>query len=416
MDARRNRGRRCDLSRPYARDRTLDPAFGRTYAPLHILRLPPARARHSVRRAPREHALERSGYVAAQARGVSFGSRRRRLLDAVDQAAGGARIPSRRAVQQPQRGIREVPQPPARAAELHHRPALHAAVDDRGRRHHVRDAGVVVRPRQTAALHARIPRYGRHSRQVPQHRQILLRLLPRLHPRPLSTRLPARVVRQRDDGTGDMRRDSGLRPAPSVDGDLDGTHHAQALRLHHARSVPPHVRFAGRLLGLAARHEELGRVPPRAAAAELYQIFRSHTRGGRYAAASEGGFRRSVALRAARRRHGRGAHAVPHGRGVDAPRLRPRLGTGLVDGIPTQQDVRREGRVAYMLFRPRREPSPHRRHARQSALSHPRRRGRHGVDGVRSRRHIYRRAPLARRLREPLRPAFRAGGALARVG
>ncbi len=159
--------------------------------------------------------------------------------------------------------------------------------------------------------------------------------------------------------------------APSVDGDLDGTHHAQALRLHHARSVPPHVRFAGRLLGLAARRGEFGRVPPHAAAAELYQIFRSHTRGGRYAAASEGGSRRSVALRAARRRHGRGAHAVPHGRGVDAPRLRPRLGTGLVDGIPTQQDVRRKGRVAYMLFRPRREPSPHRRHARQSALSPP---------------------------------------------
>ena len=335
-------------------------------------------------------------------------TRRGRIFDAVDQAARGTRVPPRRTVQQPQCRRSQGRQLPARTTELNHRPALHAAVDDRGRRHHVRNRGLVVRPGPAAAIHTRVPRHGRHSHKIPKHRQVPLRLLPRLHPRPLPAGISDGGPRQRDCRTRHLRRHRRLRPSASVDGRVDGAYDEETLRLHHARPLPQHLPHADRLLGLAACRGAYDGAAPGTRRHQLHHIFRPRMDRRAASAAHQGGPRPHVALRHARYPHGRRTRHLLYGRHIDAARIRRLHAPSLVDRIPPQQDVRREGRLAHLLSRsgyaaprlaasphPARRPSP----ARQHTLPHARRHGWLGMGAIPSRRHLHHTLPHGRRPR-----------------
>ena len=205
---------------------------------LHLLRLYPRAHADSLCHPPRELPVERPGDVPPQACRVPLLAGHRRLLDAVAQAARRPRVPPCRAVQQPRPGRHPRTELPARPAGVDHRPALHALLGDGGRRRDVRDADVVVRPRPAALLHAGLPRHGARGRRTAQHRQVVLRLLPRLRPRPLRTGLPNLLLR--------------LRPLrPRCLGQRGALRLAQPLCPRH------HARGAGQIL----RHERLETLP-----------------------------------------------------------------------------------------------------------------------------------------------------------
>ena len=233
MDAVSKRERKRHISPTRIADRQLDTLPDRAHASLHRLRLYTAAARHTLCRASREYELERTGDVAAQACGVPLHARHRLLLDAVDQAARGARVPPRGAVQQPQRGRGEVPQLSDWSAELYHRTDLHAAMDDGGRCHDERDAGLVVRPWQTATFLAGVSCHGQHSRPLPQYRQDLQRLLSRLYPRPLSAGLPDGGAWQPARRSHYGQRHGGTGSAPSVDDCVGELAHEAPLRIFY---------------------------------------------------------------------------------------------------------------------------------------------------------------------------------------
>ncbi len=179
----------CGIGRPDALLRACGASVDR-------LRLPPWPDAHPLCPAPGEFRVERVGDVSPEACGVPHLAGHRQLLDAVVQAACGPRVPPCRAVQQPRPRCDPRPELPARAAGIDHRPALHADLGHGGRRRDVRDDDVVVRPGAPALLLDGLPRDGACGVQPPgdtrpaQHRQVVLRLLPRLHPRPLRTGLP----------------------------------------------------------------------------------------------------------------------------------------------------------------------------------------------------------------------------------
>ena len=143
-------------------------------------------------------------------------------------------------------------------------------MDDGGRRHDVRNGGLVVRSRPAAELHARVPRYGRHSQQVSQPRQILLRLLPRLYPRPLSVRLSAGCARQRTRWSRYGQRYCRLQPAQAVD---DYMANEAPLRIHHASTLQLDIQLSFRLLEQSPRAGEYIYTPAHTRDKELHDIF-----------------------------------------------------------------------------------------------------------------------------------------------
>ena len=179
-----------DLSRHRVGRRPAHAVLYSHRAARHLLWLPPRPDAHSLRHAPREFPVERAGDVPPEARGVPHLAGHRRLFDAVVQTARGPRIPPCRAVQQPRPGRHPRPELRAGAAGLDHRPAVHADLGHGGRRRDVRDDDVVVRPRAPALVLDGLPRDGQRRPRPLQYRPLVLRLLPRLHPRPLRAGLP----------------------------------------------------------------------------------------------------------------------------------------------------------------------------------------------------------------------------------
>ncbi len=156
----------------------------------HIVRLPPPADVDPAGHTSDEFSCERPCDVAAQANRVSLDARRRELLHAVAEAARGARVPSCRAVQQPQPRRGEDPELSVRAAEFDRRPRIHAAVDDRGRCGNVGDRDVDIRPRPATEFHDVLSRLRRCLGALSQQGQVVLRLVQGLYPRPLQPRLP----------------------------------------------------------------------------------------------------------------------------------------------------------------------------------------------------------------------------------
>ena len=370
----------------------------------HLLRLHPRPDADSLCHPPRELPVERTGDVPPQARRVPLLAGHRRLLDAVAQAARGPRVPPRRAVQQPRPGRHPRAELPARTAGVDHRPALHALLGDGGRRRDVRDADVVVRARTAALLHAGLPRHGARGRRAAQHRQVVLRLLPRLHTRPLRAGLPALLLRLRALRSRGVEQRGALRLAQP----LRLRHHArgagQVLRHERLAPLPRDLRRFAPPLGFASRAGRQRAVARPAARGQPHHLPLAAAAGRHGRAGAQGGFRPPGPLRAGRYPYGRGTHGLLRRVGLDASG--PCGRAGLVDRIPALEALRAAGQLAALLHEPRRRPSAHLRRAAQRALSHRCGRRCAGVGRIQPRRPLHGGAPP-----RGARGALRHGGA-----
>ena len=371
---------RCGHRRPH-------PLLHREGQALHRIRIPPSGHAHPLRDAPRELPLERTGDVAAQAGGVPHLARRGELRDAVVQAAHGPRIPPRRPIQQPQPGRHQGPELHPGPAGIDHRPALPAHLAARGRRRHVGDRHVLLRAGAATLLHARVPGPRTPAPRPPQPRQVVLRLLPRIRPRPLPAGLPDRRLRLRP-----LRREhlgqGGLVQHPQP---LPPLHHAdsaqEVLRHQRTRALRRDLPAAERLLGADSRAGLLVGADPRTGRAEPHRLPVARGAGRHDLRGREERPRPDRTAGRHRQPHRTGAAHRPHGRPLHPARSLERQ--DLVDGVPAFEALRAAGQFATLLSGPRGGTSPHRQGGSQRPLPHRDGPGRNRLGRVHARRPLH---------------------------
>ena len=370
---------------PYARraDDLSRYGFGRgaAYAVLHpyrparhCVRIPSRSDAYSLRHAPRKFPVERTGDVPPETCGVPHLARDRRLFDAVVQTARGPRVPSCRTVQQPRPGRYTRPELYSGAAGFDHRPALHADLGHGGRRRDVRNGHVVVRPGTSALVLAGLPRHGarrprpeRHARP-PQHRQMVLRLLPRLHSRPLRAGLSDLFLRLRPLRRGGLGQGGALRLAQPLCAGHDARRARKILRHQCQQAFPRDVRRAGAALGVAAAGRRQRRAADADARRQLHDLPVAPAARRRVGAGAQDRLRPAVAFGAARHPYGRRGDDLLYRTGFDTSchGRRPRM----VDRVPPFETLRTAGQFAVVLHGSLRRYAPDGRRPPQRALSH----------------------------------------------
>ena len=402
-----------DLSRYGRRHRPAHAVLHPLGPARHRLRVPPRPDAHSLRHASREFPVERTGDVPSQARGIPHLARRRQLFDAVVQAARGPRVPPRRAVQQPRPGRHPRLELRARTAGVDHRSAVHADLGHGGRRRDVRNDALVVRPRSPAFVFDGLPRHGQRRPRPPQHRPLVLRLLPRLHSRPLRAGLSALLLRR-----GTLRREHlGQGRVVRVAQPLRAGHHArgagQILQDQRHKALPRNLRRTGTLLGFAAGNRGQRRAAHRAARKEPHDLPVAPAAGRHGRRGAENRPRPRFAFRRDRPPYGRGTDGLSYGAGLDpsVDGRRPRL----VDRVPPFHAFRTARQLATVLHGPRRRCAPHGGTAAKYALSHGFGRGVR-MGRVQSRRPLYGRGAARRGSRTAVRNARPVGDSRIGVG
>ena len=356
------------LPRHGRRDRTAHAPFHRGRAALDRLRIPPRAVENPVRHAPRELPLERAGDVAAQARGVPHLARNRQLLDAVVQAARGARIPPRRAVQQPQPRRHQGVELRARTAGFDRGTAAAAHLAHRRRRRADGDADVVVRPCAATVVHHGVPRPRRRRAQPPQHRPLVLRLVPHQRARSLPPGLPDRRLRRHALPREHLGQ-GGVVRGPQPLHDLHHLDRAEKI-LSHRRgyALRRDVRRAELLLERPARPAQFVALSLGGAGGELHDLCLSAGRRRAAGPRAQNRLRPPDALRYDRHGVGTRTRRGLHGQRLHAAGLRRRA--GLVDGVPAFDALRAAGQLAALLHGSRPRQAQSRARAAPCALPH----------------------------------------------